>query len=178
MCQIIEPLTQIHTMTATQCEQWTNALPKLASQVVQYSPLWTCLAVITKCCQIKTARVVPVHKSDSNSLFNNYRPISLLPSLSKLLEKCAAKQMFGFIEKNKILYDFQFGFRRNHNTTQPVLHFLDKIYYSLNKDDPEYTISIFLDLKKPLILYHIAFYQKSLNIMVSEDFLIFGSLII
>ena len=97
---------------------------------------------------MKTARVVPVHKSDSNSLFNNYRPISLLPSLSKLLEKCAAKQMFGFIEKNKILYDFQFGFRRNHNTTQPVLHFLDKIYHSLNKDDPEYTIFIFLDLKK------------------------------
>ncbi len=107
--------------------------------------------------ELKTARVVPIHKSDSNSLFNNYRPISLLPSLSKLLEKCAAKQMFGFIEKNKILYDFQFGFRRNHNTTQPVLHFLDKIYHSLNKDDPEYTISIFLTLKKPLILYHIAF---------------------
>ena len=59
--------------------------------------------------ELKTARVVPRHKSDSNSLFNNYRPISLLPSLSKLLEKCAAKQMFGFIEKNKILYDFQFG---------------------------------------------------------------------
>ena len=98
--------------------------------------------------ELKLARVVSVHKSDSNSLFNNYRPISLLPSLSKLLEKCAAKQMFGFIEKNKILYDFQFGFRRYYNTTQPVLQFLDKIYHSLHKDDPEYTISIFLDLKK------------------------------
>ena len=40
-----------------------------------------------------------------------------------------------------------FGFRKNHNTTQPLIHFLDKIY-ALNKDNPEYTIQVFLDLKK------------------------------
>lgn len=47
-----------------------------------------------------------------------------------------------------ILYDLQFGFRKNHKTTQPLIHFLDKIYNALNKDNPEYTIAVFLDLKK------------------------------
>ena len=56
--------------------------------------------------------------------------------------------MMGYITKNNILYDFQFGFRRGHNTTQPVLHFLDKIQTALNNDTPEYTASVFLDLKK------------------------------
>ena len=46
------------------------------------------------------------------------------------------------------LYDLQFGFRKNHKTTQPLIHFLDKIYNALNKDNPEYTIAVFLDLKK------------------------------
>ena len=56
--------------------------------------------------------------------------------------------MCGFIEKNKILFDLQFGFRKNHNTTQPLIHFLDKIYNASNKDNPEYTIAVFIDLKK------------------------------
>lgn len=49
--------------------------------------------------EFKTACVIPIYKSDSEVFFNNYRPISLLPALSKLLEKIVAKQMCGFIEK-------------------------------------------------------------------------------
>ena len=49
--------------------------------------------------EFKTARVIPFYKSDSEFSFNNYRPIPLLPALSKLLEKIVAKQMCGFIEK-------------------------------------------------------------------------------
>ena len=56
--------------------------------------------------------------------------------------------MLEFINKHKILNEFQFGFRKNHNTTHPVVHFLDKIYNSLNSNEPKFTIAIFLDLKK------------------------------
>ncbi len=55
------------------------------------------------------------------------------------------------MNKYQILYKFQFGFRKGHNTVQPVLQFLNKIYDALNKDELEFTISIFLD-KKLLIL--------------------------
>jgi len=96
----------------------------------------------------KKARIIPIFKSGTRSNFTNYRPISLLSSFSKLLEKIIAKQMFGFINKHNILYSHQFGFRPKHDTTQPIIHFLDRIYTGLNKNDAEYTLGIFLDLKK------------------------------
>ena len=59
-----------------------------------------------------------------------------------------ARQVFGFLKKHNILYKHQYGFRRGHSTSHPLLHFLNKIYTSLNSNDPEYTLGIFLDLKK------------------------------
>ena len=97
---------------------------------------------------LKTAKVVPVFKSGEAESFNNYRPISLLSSFSKLLEKVAAKQMIQFLNKYNLLYEHQYGFRPKHNTTHPVLHFLDKIYNSWNKKEPEYSLGIFIDLTK------------------------------
>lgn len=98
--------------------------------------------------ELKTAKVVPIFKADSVNSFNNYRPISLLTSLSKLLEKIVSRQIIGFLNKHNILYKLQFGFRKGHNTSHPVIHFLDKIYNALNKEKPEFTLGIFLDLCK------------------------------
>ena len=100
--------------------------------------------------QFKTARVVPVFKSGDKHDFSNYRPISLLSSLSKILEKIVAKQMVGFLKKHSILFSNQYGFRKGHSTIHPVLQFLDKILIALNKPCPEYTLGIFCDLKKHL----------------------------
>ena len=98
--------------------------------------------------EIKIAKVVPVFKSGERDDFNNYRPISLLSCFSKLFEKVVAQQVMYFINHRDILYMHQYGFRKNHNTSHPVMHFLDKIYSSLNKQTPEFTIGIFIDLKK------------------------------
>ena len=98
--------------------------------------------------QLKTAKVVPIFKSGDFHSFTNYRPISLLSSLSKLLEKIVAKQMVGYLNKHKILYEHQYGFRKGHSTIHPVLQLLDKILFSLNKPNPEYSLGIFCDLKK------------------------------
>ena len=94
--------------------------------------------------QLKIAKVIPVYKSSDKHMFTNYRPISLLSSFSKLLEKLIAKQIFAFLNKHKSLYKHQYGFRKAHNTSHPIIHFLDKIYKSLNKDGPEYTLSTVL----------------------------------
>ena len=98
--------------------------------------------------RFKIAKVIPIFKTGDEHLFTNYRPISLLSSISKLLEKIVAKQMHGFLTVNNILYKHQYGFRKSHNTTHAVFQFLNKIHKSLNSDVPEYTMGIFLDLKK------------------------------
>ena len=56
--------------------------------------------------------------------------------------------MMGYLYSKKILYGHQYGFRNKHNTTHPVLHFLDKIFLALNAKKPQYSLSIFCDLKK------------------------------
>ena len=58
------------------------------------------------------------------------------------------KRCMNLVRKNKSTYDFYLGFRRKLNTIQPVFNFLDKVYFDLNNVDPDYNISIVLDLKK------------------------------
>ena len=79
---------------------------------------------------------------------NQYRPISLLPVFSKLIEKLMYNQIMSFIEENNIIYEHQYGFRKKHTTTHPLLHLLNHISESSNKPNPELTMSIFIDLKK------------------------------
>ena len=71
--------------------------------------------------------------------------------------------MFKFINKYNILYSHQYGFRPNHDTSQPLIQFLDKIYEGMNKDNPEYTIAIFLDLKKAFDTVDFEILLKKLN---------------
>ena len=98
--------------------------------------------------ELKIARIVPVFKDGDSHSYTNYRPISLISSFAKLLEKIVSKQLVGFLTAHNIIYKHQYGFRTNHNTSHPVLHFTDKIYNSLNQKPPAITLSIFIDLKK------------------------------
>lgn len=97
---------------------------------------------------LKTAKCIPIFKSGDPGDFSNYRPISLLSTFAKLQEKIVAIQMIRFLNKFKILYEHQYGFRAKHNTQHPLVQFLGKINDSLNRNTPEYTLGIFIDLKK------------------------------
>jgi hypothetical protein len=66
--------------------------------------------------QMKIARVVPIYKSGPNNLFSNYRPISVLPIFSKLLERTVCNRIMDFINKNEVLFNNQYGFRKKHST--------------------------------------------------------------
>ena len=98
--------------------------------------------------ELKVAKIVPVFKDGDCHNYTNYRPISLISSFAKLIEKIVARQLIGFLNAHNIIYQHQYGFRSKHNTSQPVLHFADKIYNALNQNPPAKTISIFIDLKK------------------------------
>ena len=77
---------------------------------------------------------------------DNYRPISLLNTFSKIMEKIVASRLTFFLEGNNILSKWQFGFRAGHSTSHPMVHFLNKITDALNKK--KHAVAIFCDLKK------------------------------
>ena len=95
--------------------------------------------------RMKIAKVVPIFKKGNRSDVNNYRPISLLPILSKCLEKIMFNRLNSFLIKNKIITSVQFGFTKNKSTVDAMIEFVDKIaHHSKTK----HTLSIFCDLSK------------------------------
>lgn len=94
----------------------------------------------------KRALITPVHKSGARDSVTNYRPISVLPALSKLLEKVLNNQLVKFLEKNDILSDSQFGFRAGRSTDGAVGSLVDYITACL--DSKQKCIGVFIDLAK------------------------------
>ena len=96
--------------------------------------------------KLKTSRAVPIHKSGRTDLCDNYRPISLLSMLSKILEKIVSLQLINHLELNKLIYKHQYGFQRNKSTEHHLLHMSNFISTAINEN--KYCIGVFLDLKK------------------------------
>ena len=98
--------------------------------------------------QLKIAKVIALFKKGQKTQPNNYLPISLLSCFNKIFEKILSKRLVKFIEINKILFKYQYGFRKLYSTTLALLEFTDKIIQYL--DEGNYCISIFVDLTKAL----------------------------
>jgi hypothetical protein len=96
--------------------------------------------------QLKIAKVIPIFKGGDSSLADNYRPISLLPNFSKIMEKVVSIRLSRFLNDHEILSPTQFGFRKSHSTIHPLILFANKITTALNKK--EHSIAIFCDLRK------------------------------
>ena len=79
------------------------------------------------CGMLKIAKVCPIYKNGDKTDINNYRPISVLPSFSKIYEKLVYNRLSQYVEKLCILNDCQFGFRSNRSTSMAVLEMTDKI---------------------------------------------------
>ena len=96
--------------------------------------------------QWKIAKVIPLHKKGDRSDPDNYRPISLLPCTSKILERLVQSQLLRFLQENNILSSVQSGFRAKHSTVTALVKVLDD--WMMAMDRGEYTGAIFVDLKK------------------------------
>ena len=95
---------------------------------------------------VPIARVVPIFKSGDQTLFTNYRPISVLPCFSKFLERIIYNRILLHLNNFNILYDNQYGFRRNHSTSLALVDLYDKISRAL--DRKEFVAGVFIDLSK------------------------------
>ena len=98
-------------------------------------------------CKWKIAKVTPILKSDKNmTIPSGYRPISLLPYLSKLTEKIIKNRLNNHIYANKLIANDQFGFRTNHSTVDQLARLVNEITSNFN--NRKHTGSVFLDLEK------------------------------
>ena len=91
-------------------------------------------------------KVKPLFKKSSKTDPSNYRPISLLPLLSKVFERVVLNQIEEFLSLSKVLYDYQSGFRKNHSTGTCLSFLNDKILKGF--DDGLLTGMILIDLQK------------------------------
>ena len=95
---------------------------------------------------LKRAKITPLYKSKNRKLTENYRPISILLFLAKILEKLTKVRAISFINDNKILFNQQFGFRAGYSTTDAILRLTDDCVTAL--DQGLHTTVIFLDFSK------------------------------
>ena len=96
--------------------------------------------------KLKTAKVTPIFKSDGKLSMNNYRPISVLPTFSKLLEKLMYNRLLKFLDANSILSSSQYGFRNKHCTYMALANLVDRITNEL--EHKKFSIGVFIDLSK------------------------------
>ncbi len=76
--------------------------------------------------KVKTAKIIPIYKKDDETLFTNYRPLSLLLVISKIFERTIFKQLYKFLNDNKLLHNTQYGFRQGHPTDYAALELVDE----------------------------------------------------
>ena len=98
--------------------------------------------------KLKLAKVIPIYKKDDAEKLLNYRPVSLLPCFSKILERLAFNRCVKYIDAHEILYDKQFGFRPKHSTYMAIMQLVDEITNAVERN--ETSLGIFLDLSKAL----------------------------
>jgi hypothetical protein len=96
--------------------------------------------------KLKLCRVIPIFKTGNPLECDNYRPISLLSSISKVLEKIVAEKLIAHLLDNDLLYVHQYGFLPNRSTEHNLLQIINYISNALNEGD--FCIRVFLDLKK------------------------------
>ena len=94
----------------------------------------------------KIARVAPIFKSGQSNDRSNYRPISVLPFLSRVFAKLIYNQLYDYLDKNRLLFSKQSGFRSLHSVVTCLLNCTNDWY--INMDKGQYTAMVFIDLKK------------------------------
>ena len=96
--------------------------------------------------KLKIAKVVPVFKKENPHMTGNYRPISLLPVISKVFEKIVFSQLYKYFNDNNLLYNSQYGFRKGHSCEYAAMEITDKIFKYL--DNKKLPLAIYLDFSK------------------------------
>ena len=96
--------------------------------------------------KLKASRIVPIFKAGDKTMCDNYRPISLVSSISKILEKIVANKLIEHLTSNNLIFEHQYGFLKGKSTEHNLIHLINSIGKAINEN--KFCIGVFLDLKK------------------------------
>ena len=115
---------------------------------------------------LKIAKIIPIYKKGEPTDLSNYKPISLLTTISKIFERVIYTQLQEYLNRNNLLAEQQYGFHPNHSTEYAAVKLVD--YISNKMDDHKIPGTIFIDLSKAfdalsydILLYKLKFYEIS-----------------
>ena len=159
-------------------DELSAVIIKSASEFITPPLVFICnLSLKTSCFpdQLKIAKVIPLFKADDPRIFSNYRPVSVLPVISKILGRIMYNRLVEYLNKNNIIYSKQFGFRKSHSSAMALMLLVDKISKAL--EDGEFAVGIFIDFSKAFDtinfnilfnkLYHYGIRGSELNWFIS-----------
>jgi hypothetical protein len=146
---VFEYICSMSNACAPGMDLFSVKLLKLAAPYISNSLAYICnLSLCTGVfpADWKKAKVTPIFKAGEKSDVGNYRPISVLPLISKIIERAVHNQLYSYLTSNELLSVHQSGFRGKHSTTTTLIDVQDFILKNMNKGCV--TGAIFLDLKK------------------------------
>ena len=126
--------------------------------------------------KLKIAKVVPVLNKGDKDLLNNYRPISMLPSISKIFETGIYKQLYEYLQEHRDIINSQYGFRKKHSTEYTAIELVDRVIEKLDRNNVPFNIYINLSKAFDMIdhnillfkLYHYGIRDGALHLLKSN----------
>lgn len=109
--------------------------------------------------KLKLQKIIPFFKKGSKLSTANYRPISLLSNINKIIEKLVFNRVLSFLNRNNVIYEKQFGFRPKHSTNHALINIVDTIRNAI--DSGKLAAGVFVDFQK-------AFDTVDHNILISK----------
>ena len=134
--ELINALSKIKLNKSTGLDKISNKLLKAAGQSICETLLYIFNLILETGIfpeDLKQAKVTPVFKADNKSDCGNYRPISVIPAIAKILEKLISDQLIEYLNNNNIISNQQSGFRKSHSTETALMQITDQ--FLLNMDE-------------------------------------------
>lgn len=137
-CEILKVVSSLSNSKSTDYCWLSNHIIKRTIHLIQHP-----LALVFNTCinigyfpdSLKISKVIPVHKKGCKSDFQNYRPISIVPIMSKVFESLLLAQVSNYFESNNFLSDCQYGFRAGKSTTMAVSKIVDTLHMAFEKKE-------------------------------------------